>query len=97
MSQERRLRNIDKTRIFFLEEVKQNELMWRKHKKAFTTLNYIERFCILASTITECISVSAFASLVGNHLAITSSEIGLINFAITAGIEKYKSIIKKKK
>ena len=97
MSQERRLRNIDKTRNFFLEEVKQNELMWRKHKKVFTTLNYIEHFCILASTITKCISISAFASLVGNPLAITSSAVELINFAITAGIKKYKSIIKKKK
>ena len=60
-------------------------------------LNDIERFPILASTITGCISISAFASLIGIPIGITSSAIGLKVCAITAGIKKYKSIIKKKK
>ena len=51
----------------------------------------------LSSTITRCISVSAFASLVGIPIGITSSAIGLKNYSITAAIKKYKSIIKKKK
>ena len=51
----------------------------------------------LSSTITRCISVSAFASLVGIPIGITSSAIGLKNYAITAAIKKYKSMIKKKK
>ena len=71
--------------------------MSRKHKKVCTTLNYIEHFLILASTITGCISISAFTSLLGIPIGITSSAIGLKLFAITAGIKKYKSIIKKKK
>ena len=41
--------------------------------------------------------ISAFASLVGIPLGITSSAIGLKLCAITAGIKKYKSIVKKKK
>ena len=44
-----------------------------------------------------CVSISAFASLVGIPIGITSSAIGLKICAITAGIKKYKSIIKKKK
>ena len=71
--------------------------MNRKHKKVYITLNCIEHFLILASTITGCISVSAFASLLGIPLGITSSAIGLKICAIVAGIKKYKSIIKKKK
>ena len=51
----------------------------------------------LSSTITRYISVSAFASLVGIPIGITSSAIGLKNYAITAAIKKYKSMIKKKK
>ena len=43
----------------------QNELMTRKHKKACTTLNFIEHFLILAFPITGCISIYAFASLIG--------------------------------
>ena len=46
ISQEFRLKNIDKTRNYFLEEIKQNELMSRKHKKVCTTLKYVEDFLI---------------------------------------------------
>ena len=42
-----------------------NELISKKHKKVSTTLNYIENFLISNSAITGCVSVSAFASLVG--------------------------------
>ena len=41
--------------------------------------------------------ISAFASLAGILIGITSSAIGLKICAIAAGIKKYKSIIKKKK
>ena len=41
------------------------------------TLNYIEGFLILGSTIIGCVSFFAFASLVGIAIGITSSEIGL--------------------
>ena len=52
---------------------------------------------ILASTITGCISISAFVSLLGIPIGITNSTIGLKICAITVGIKKFKSIIKKKK
>ena len=71
--------------------------MSRKHKKVCTTLNYVDHFLILASTITGCISISAFASLLGVLIGITSCTIELKICAITTGIKKYKSIIKKKK
>ena len=71
--------------------------MSKQHKKVFTTLDCIEKFLILASTITGCISNSAFASLVCIPVRITSSAIGLKIWAITAAIKKYESIIKKKK
>ena len=65
ISQEFRLKNIDETRNYFLEEIKQNELMSKKHKKISLTQNFIECFLILASTITGCISISLFTSLIG--------------------------------
>ena len=97
MSQEFRLKNIAQTRYYFIEEIHQNELMSKNHKKVCTTRNYIEHFLFLGSTITGCISISAFASLVGIPVGITSSAIGLKICAITAAIKEYKSIIKKKK
>ena len=71
--------------------------MSRKHKKVCAALNYIEYFLILASTITGCISFSAFASLLGIPIGITSSAIGIKICEMTAGVKKHESIIKKKK
>ena len=93
ISLEFRLKNIDETKKYLIEEINRNELMSKKHKKIYTTLNYIEHFIILASTITGYVSISAFASLVGILIGITSSAIGLKICAITAGNKKYNSII----
>ena len=59
ISQKFGLKTINETRNYFIEEVKENELMI---KKVCTTLNYIAHFLILVSTFTGYISVSAFAS-----------------------------------
>ena len=95
--QEFRLKNINKTRNSLIEELNRNKLMSKKHKKVCTTLNYIEDFLILASTITGYVSISPFASLIGILIGITSSTIRSKTRAITAEIKKYKLIIKKKK
>ena len=52
---------------------------------------------IVISTITGCVSISAFASLFGFPIGITSSAIGLKIYTITGGIRKHKSMNKKKK
>ena len=97
ISQEFRLKCIDETRSYFLEEINQNELMSKKKKNLCTTLNYIKHFCILGSTITAYIAISAFPSFIGIPIGITSFPIGLKICAIAAGIRKYKSIIRKRK
>ena len=71
--------------------------MSKKHKRICRILNYTDHSLIVVSTITVCISISTFAYLVGIPIGFTSSAIGLKVCAITAGIKKYKSIIKKKK
>ena len=69
--------------------------MSKKHKR--TILNYIEHFLSIGYTMARCISIFAFASLLGIPIGITSSSVGLKICAITAGIKKYNLIIKKKK
>ena len=96
VSQEIRLKNVNQTRNYLNEKITLNELISKKHKKIYATLNYIEHLLILASTITGCISISDFTSLSGIPIGIMSSAIGLKICAITAGIKTYKSIIKKK-
>ena len=93
ISQEFRLKNIDETRNYLIEEIVRNELMSKKHKKVRVTQNYIEHFLILASTLNVYVFISFFSSLVGIKIGITSSTKGVKICAITARIKKYKSII----
>ena len=97
ISQEFKLKNIAETRNYLIEEINRNELTTKKHQKVCATLNYIEYFLILGSTITGYISISSFASMIGIAIGITSSGVGLKICVITAAIKRYQSIIQKKK
>ena len=52
---------------------------------------------MLASAVTGCVSISAFASLVGVPIGNTNCPVGLKICVMTAGIIKYMSTIEKKK
>ena len=69
------------------EKIKQNELVSKKHKRTCTTLNYLEHLLILASTVTWCVSISPFSSLVGIPVSIASSAMGLKICPIISGIK----------
>ena len=90
-------KKIDETRNYILHEINHTDLMSKKYKKTCKYLNYAEHLFILVSTVTGCVSISAFASLVCVPGGITSSAVGLKICAITAEIKKYKPILKKKK
>ena len=77
LSQEFRLKNIKEIKNYFIKETNQNELMSKKHKKVYRNLTYIDHFLVSASSITGCVSVSAFASLVVIPIGITSFMVGL--------------------
>ena len=70
-----RLKKLDERRNYFLEEIKDNDLMSKKHKKTCKYLDYVEHLLILVSTITGCVSISAFTSLVVVPVGITSSAV----------------------
>ena len=71
--------------------------MSKKNKKVCKTLNYVNYLLTLASTVTGCISIFPFASLVGIPIGITSSAATITRCVITVGIKTHKSIIKKKR
>ena len=71
--------------------------MSEKSERTIKYLDYVDHLLILVSTIAGCISISAFALLVCVPIGITSSAVGINVCAITVGIKKYQSIIKKKK
>ena len=58
-------------------------------------LNYVEHLLTSVSVFTGCVSISAFAPLVGIPIGITSSASGLKTCAVTAEINKI--IMRKRK
>ena len=64
-SQEFRLNKIAEIRNYLFKEINQNELMSKKNEKVCTVLNYIDHLLIVISTITGCVTISVFASLIG--------------------------------
>ena len=60
-------------------------------KKKSKWIIYIEHLLILISTVSRCLSISTFASLVGSPMVITCSG----SYVINPGIKKYKTIKKK--
>lgn len=71
--------------------------MSEKHKKVFTVLNYIEQLLILISTVTGCLSISAFPLLIDIPIGITTFALELNFFLITVGIKNYTSTTKNKR
>ena len=51
--------------------------MSENYKNSCKYLNYVEHVLILVSTVTGCVSNSAFATLVCVPVGITSSAVGL--------------------
>ena len=54
-------------------------------------------FLFFVSVLTGYVLISAFISLVGLPVGVTSSAVDLKICAITAQLKKYKSVIKKKR
>ena len=71
-----RLKKIDETRNFLLDEIKHNDLISEKCKKACRTLNYFEQFLVFYSAVSGSVSISALASLAGVLVDIASSAVG---------------------
>ena len=92
-----RLKQFDKTRNYFLDEMRHKDLMSEKYKKTRKYWNYVENLLILSSTITGCVSISAFASLVYVPVGMAYFALWMKICTIIVGIKRYKSIIKKKK
>ena len=79
------IQKVNETKHYFVEQMKHNELISKNPKQA--SLNYIEHLFILDSTITGCVSISAFPTLAGIPVRIKSSAVVLNICAIAAGIK----------
>ena len=97
VSLEFRLKKINETKNYLLGEIRHNDLMREKHKKTCRYFNYLEHSLLFISTVTGCVLVTTFASLVNIPIGHARSPGGIKICAITARIKNYKSIITKKR
>ena len=88
VSQDFRMKNMDKTKNYLVEKINQSKLMSKKHKNVYRVFNYIKSLLLLICTVRGCLFNSAFDSSVSIPIGITSSSIGLKICAITAGNKK---------
>ena len=58
-----RLRKIDETRNYLLDEINHNNLANEKYKKTYKYLNYLGHLLTLVLIVTGCVSISEFAAL----------------------------------
>ena len=94
-SLEFRLRKLDETRNYHLDEINHNDLFSEKYEKTCKYINYVANLLILASTISSCISIFVFASLVLVPVGITSSSVGInicAELTFVQSLQELKSI-----
>ena len=95
-----KVNKIEESKILNLKTwIKQEIISWKKkakwivskkYKNIFMALSYIEQLLILLSTVTVCVSISAFASVAGICMDLDSSAVELKIRVITVKIKKYK-------
>ena len=61
VSLEFRLRKIDETKNYLLDEINHNDLMSEKNKKTCKYLNFVELLVILVSTVIGCLEQLVYA------------------------------------
>ena len=66
--------------------------MSEDHKKACGALKYFEHFLSFISGVSDCVSISAFSSLVGVPVVIASAAVGIKICAIT-DFERFNRLI----
>ena len=80
------IKNMKEKINYPIEEINQNVVMSKKHKKVYTFLNDIEHLLITVSMVTACVWISTFVSLFSFPVYIAYSAIGLKISIITTGI-----------
>ena len=75
----------------FSEEVKYNYFMSKKHKRVYRTLNYLNNVLVFISSVSACVSIPAFSSLVGVLAVIARYAIPLKICALATGIFNFNT------
>ena len=96
--QQFRLNKINEIKDYFVEEIKERELMSKRLSKYIASFDYFDKFLIVLSATSGSVSIASFATVIGTPVGIASASLSL-TFSISTGIVKklLKTIRNKKK
>ena len=82
-----RLKKINRTRDYFVIEIKERELVSKRLSKYITSFYYFDKSLVVLSVTTGSIPIALFATVIGAPVGITSETFSL-PFSIYTGIVK---------
>ena len=94
-NQQFRLNKINKTKNYFIAEIKETELMSKRLSKYITSFDYFDKSLTVLLATNGSISIASFATVTGAPVGIVSVSLSL-TFSLSLGLVK-KIRNKKKK
>ena len=85
--EEFRLNKINEIKDYFIDEIKERELISKRLSKYIASFDYFDKSIIVLSVTTGSISIASFATVIGTPVGMMSASCSL-TFSITTGIVK---------
>ena len=85
--QQFRLKKINEIKDYFLSEIRERELISKKHSKYIASLEYFDKSLNVLSILSGSISIVSFATVIGAPAGIIGASCSF-TFSITPGFTK---------
>ena len=76
-NQQFRLKKFDETKVYFLPEIKERELMSKNLRTYIASFDYLDKSLIVLSVVTGSISIASFATAIGAPVRIMAQVVVL--------------------
>ena len=85
--QQFRLNKVNEVKDYFIDDIKERELMSERLSKYIASFDYFDKLLIVLSVTTGSISIASFATVIEASVGMMSASCSLA-FSITTGIVK---------
>ena len=82
-----RLNKINEIKDYFVAEIEEGELMFKRLSKYIAFRDYFDKSLIVLSATSVSISIASFATVIGTPIEIASASLSL-TFSLSTGIVK---------
>ena len=86
-NQQFKLNKINEIENYFIDEIKERELMSKRLSKYIPSFDYFDKSLIVLSATSGNISIASFATIIGTPIGIASASLSL-TFSLSTGLAK---------